>query len=213
MTEVNAKLLNRDYTMIIDRSGSMGEPCPPAKTRWMAAAEAATAVARKISEFDPDGITVYTFSNTFKRHENATADKVAEIFRTEEPNGSTALHAVLKDAIDNYFRRRDVGKSQPNGEAFFVITDGTPDDEKAVAQVIKAATLRVRDASELSITLIQVGTDARAKAYLHKLDDDLEAEGAKFDIVDTITMDDMGSQSLTDVITRAVTEHKQAGAA
>lgn len=207
-TNVNQALLNRDYTLIIDRSGSMSAPCAPHASRWKAAEESTIAVARKISEFDPDGITVYSFSSHHKRFDNVTPDKVKDVFR-DEPNGSTNLAGVLNHAFENYFSRKKAGKAQPNGESFFVVTDGCPDDESEVARAIVSATKKLDKAQEMSVTFIQVGDDHAAAKYLKRLDDDLEGEGAKYDIVDAISVEDMGSKSLTDVITEAVTEHKQ----
>jgi hypothetical protein len=72
--------------------------------------------------------------------------------------------------------------------------------------------MRIDNAKELSITFVQIGDDTHARDYLKRLDDDLEAEGAKYDIVDVITMDDMGGKSLTQVLTDAILEHKQGAA-
>lgn len=208
---INPALLNRDYTLLVDRSGSMGDAAVTGqrKSRWEAAKEGAVAVARKINELDPDGITVYTFANHFKRQDNVGPDAVAQLFASQEPNGGTNLAGTLSDAIENYFGRKKSGKAQPNGESFLVVTDGCPDDEEAVVKVITKAAARIDSAKEMSITFIQVGQDAHARDYLKRLDDDLESEGAKYDIVDVITMDDIGDKSLTQVLSDAITEHKQ----
>lgn len=206
---INPTLLNRDYTLLVDRSGSMSTPGKSGKTRWKESEEGAIAVSRKINELDPDGITLYTFANHWKRSDNVGPDQVSVLFASEEPNGGTNLAGVLSDAVENYFKRKKAGTSQPNGESFLVVTDGLPDDENAVAKVITKAAARLDKASEMSITFVQVGNDAHASAYLKRLDDDLEKEGAKYDIVDTITMDDLGDRSLTQALTDAITEHKQ----
>jgi len=72
---------NRDYTLILDKSGSMSTRDQlGGKSRWQAAQESTVALASKCEEFDPDGITVYTFSSKFRRYENVTAAKVEQIF-------------------------------------------------------------------------------------------------------------------------------------
>lgn len=211
---VNPALLNRDYTVIIDRSGSMSHPVKPGSkiSRYKAAEEATEALARKCNEFDPDGITVYPFSNHFERIDHTTPEKVEQIFHRLPPSGSTDLAGVLRDALlgtEGYITRKLKGKSQPNGEAIVVVTDGEPDDEEAVANVIVEATKRLTDPNELNITFLQVGDDQDATAFLKRLDDKLEAQGAKFDIVDTLTVDQMGDKDLTKVLVDAITEHKQ----
>ena len=57
---------------------------------------------------------------------------------------------------------------------------------------------------ELGISLIQVGKDTKATKYLKALDDQLQSAGAKFDIVDTITIDDMANLPLAEVLLNAI---------
>ncbi|MEA5581168.1 VWA domain-containing protein [Nodularia harveyana UHCC-0300] len=198
-------LENRDYTLIIDKSGSMATPDQKGgRTRWVSAQESTLALASKCEQFDPDGITVYLFSGRFKRYNNVTAAKVTQIFQENDPSGSTDLAGVLKHATDDYFQRKITGQTKPNGEIILVVTDGEPDDRKAVMKVIIEASRRMDVDEELGISFIQVGTDAQATRFLKVLDDDLQSAGAKFDICDTITMEDMEDLSLSEVLLNAI---------
>jgi uncharacterized protein with von Willebrand factor type A (vWA) domain len=198
-------LENRDYTLIIDKSGSMATPDQKGgRTRWVAAEESTFALASKCEQFDPDGITIYTFSGRFKRYENVTSSKVMQVFRENDPSGTTDLASVLKHATDNYFQRKTAGETKPNGETILVITDGEPDDRKAVMKVIIEASRRIDRDEELAISFIQVGTDANATRFLKVLDDELQSAGAKFDICDTITMEEMEEYSLSEVLLNAI---------
>jgi len=198
---------DRDYTLIIDKSGSMSTPDQVGgRTRWEIAQESTIALARKCEQFDPDGITVYVFSGKFKRYDDVTTAKVAQIFQENDPAGTTNLAAVLQDALNNYFQRKAAGNTKPNGETILVITDGEPDDRKAVFQVIIQATRQMEKDEELGISMIQVGSDAQATKFLKALDDQLQGVGAKFDICDTITLDDLEDMSLTDVLMNAITD-------
>lgn len=197
----------RDYTLIIDKSGSMSTPDQSGgRSRWQAAQESTLALARKCEQFDPDGITVYLFSGRFKRYDNVTSDKVAQIFLENEPMGTTDLAGVLKDASDQYFHRKASGQTKPNGETILVITDGEPDDRKAVMRVIIEASRHMDRDEELAISLIQVGNDATATRFLKALDDELQGAGAKFDIVDTITLEDMENLTLAEVLLNAISD-------
>ena len=110
-------LQDRDYTLIIDKSGSMSIPDQRGgRTRWEEAQESTLAVARKCEQFDPDGITVYVFSSRFKRYDNVTASKVAQIFLENEPMGRTDLAGVLEDALNNFFQRKASGQVKAEGE-------------------------------------------------------------------------------------------------
>jgi hypothetical protein len=102
MTSIDA-LKSRDYTLILDKSGSMSAiDANQSRSRWEIAQESTLALARKCEQFDPDGITVYAFSSRFKRYEDVTAAKVEQIFLENDPMGSTNLAAVLWDATQNY---------------------------------------------------------------------------------------------------------------
>ena len=198
---------DRDYTLIIDKSGSMSTPDQRGgKTRWEIAQESTIALARKCEQFDPDGITVYVFSGRFKRYENVTAAKVAQIFQENDPVGTTNLAGVLLDATNQYFQRKASGQAKPNGETILVITDGEPDDRKAVFEVVINASRKIDKDEELAISLIQVGTDPQATKFLKTLDDQLQSVGAKFDICDTVTLDELEEMSLTEVLMNAITD-------
>ncbi|MEE6161425.1 VWA domain-containing protein [Cylindrospermopsis raciborskii DSH] len=199
-------LNDRDYTLIIDKSGSMStRDQRGGKTRWEIAQESTIALARKCEEFDPDGITIYVFSGRFKRYENVTAAKVAQIFQENDPVGATNLAGVLLDATNQYFERKASGQAKPNGETILV-TDGEPDDRKAVFEVVIKASRKMDKDEELAISLIQVGRDPQATKFLKTLDDQLQSVGAKFDICDTVTLDELEEMSLTEVLMNAITD-------
>jgi uncharacterized protein with von Willebrand factor type A (vWA) domain len=198
---------DRDYTLIIDKSGSMSTSDQlGGRSRWEIAQESTLALARKCEQFDPDGITVYLFSGRFKRYDDVTSAKVAQIFLENDPSGTTNLASVLQDALNNYFKRKAAGKTKSNGETILVITDGEPDDRKAVFEVIINATRQMDRDEELGISMIQVGSDSQATKFLKALDDQLQGVGAKFDICDTITLDDLEDMSLADVLMNAITD-------
>ena len=201
----NSSIENRDYTLMIDKSSSMAtSDDPDGKTRWQIAQESTLALADKCEEIDPDGITVYVFSGAFKRYDNVTSGKVTKVYEENQPMGQTDLATVLQDAFDDYFKRKEAGTAKVNGETFLIITDGEPTDRKAVINLIMDAAQKVDREDELGISFIQVGTDKEATRFFKALDDDLEGVGAKFDIVDTVTVDDMNGMPLTDVLLNAL---------
>jgi hypothetical protein len=130
---------------------------------------------------------------------------VAKIYLENDPMGRTDLASVLADAVNNYFDRKVAGKAKANGETIVVVTDGEPDDYKAVMRVIIDASRQIERDEELAISLIQVGKDRKATQFLKALDNQLESAGAKFDIVDTITIEDMQGLTLAEVLLNAVT--------
>jgi hypothetical protein len=112
----------------------------------------------------------------------------------------------LKDATDNYFQRKAAGRTKPQGETIIVVTDGEPDDRRAVMETIIEATRRMERDEELAILFAQIGSDAGASKFLKALDDQLGEVGAKFDICDTMTLEDMGDMSLAEVLMNAIAD-------
>lgn len=198
---------DRDYTIIIDKSGSMSTPDQRGgRTRWQEAQESTLALARKCEQFDPDGITIYLFSGRFKRYDDVTSNKVEQIFQENDPMGTTNLAGVLQDATENYFKRKAAGQTKPNGETILVITDGEPDDRKAVMETIVSASRKMDRDEELGISIVQVGSDASATKFLKALDDQLQGVGAKFDICDTVTIDEMEELTIAEVLMKAIND-------
>lgn len=201
------ELAGRDYTLIVDKSGSMAtKDMPGGKTRWEAAKESTFALASKCESFDPDGITVYTFSSAWKKYENTTAAKVDDIWKENEPMGGTELHTVLKDAFDGFFSRKKAGTSKENGEIILVVTDGEPSSQKDVARVIVDASKKLDRDEELAVSFLQIGKDEGASRFLKSLDDDLTGQGAKFDIVDTVTFEEAENMTMTELLLKAAND-------
>lgn len=151
---------------------------------------------------DPDGITLFLFSSPTKLHpkftEITSPQKVEQIFSKEQPGGSTDLAGVLDQAFKDHFKKGH------KPETILVITDGVPDSEDKVQRVIKEATFKINSDSELSVSFIQVGDDNSAGKFLAKLDDNLK--GAKYDIVDQLSVEKMKGMSFTDLIQKSIAD-------
>lgn len=175
----------RDYTIIVDRSASM-----KLKGRWKEAEAACQALCEATVKADSDGITLYFFSShsktskgetpSFTKYEEiATGKAIMDQFenKANEPHGGTDLVTVLKDAIPP-------PGSKPH--SILVITDGCPDDKDAVAHLIKDTANALVNPTDLFLTILQVGDDAKGDEYLLELDEGLEKLGCKIDIVDAL---------------------------
>ena len=194
-----AKLGEFDFICVVDASGSMDDVVKPgsARTRWQAVQESAEQFARDVGKFDSDGIDVVIFGGSnVTSHTGVTADKVKEVFATRSPRGSTPLAQALTEAL------KLAGKSDKK-DFIVVFTDGVPDDKAAAADVIRNAANSQESDDALTILFVQVGDTREATSYLQELDDNLK--GAKFDIVDAKTVDEVDAfASTTDLILAAI---------
>jgi len=180
--DVNSKAdqLTRDYTIIVDRSGSMmgtEEVDVPEKiaekyskvnagsnimSLWDQAEAALVFLADAAVEQDPDGISLIMFDYEADETEDVqTAAEVMKLFKANPPRrGRTHLDLALALAVEP----DTVGRA----ETILVITDGAPDSGGGARDpirgnveniIVKAARQLCRD-EDLSISFIQVGSDS-----------------------------------------------------
>lgn len=200
MSDAAAKLSEYDFILVIDKSGSMGETdMSGGRSRWDAVQETAVQITREVSAIDADGLGLVLFSgSSVVSEDGCNVDKVKAVFANNRPGGSTPLAEALTAAF------KLAGKSDKK-DFVIVFTDGTPDDKNAAAKVIiEKANAQAND-DDCTVLFIQVGHDKAAAAYLKSLDDDLT--GAKHDIVDAKTMDEVEKfSSITDLILAAIAD-------
>ena len=205
LTEGGGLLQQRDYTLIIDKSEKMSIATPLSqKTVWSIIKDTTIAIANECEKFDFDGLTFYLYAEDFQRYQGLSKEEIEEILSQTKPSGEAHLFEVLNDALNQYFSRRSLGYSKPQGETFIVITASHPYDEKKVEQTIIKASLQMNKEEELGISFIQVGGDPQLGQFLQKLDDDLLSMGAKFDICDTTTLEKLDASLLASVLLNAL---------
>ena len=208
---VSSPLQQRDYVLIIDKSGSMNKrDMPNGQSRWKAVEESTYAIAAKIFELDPDGIDIWLFANDCQVFRNQTPDKVEQIFKENEPFGGTKMAEVLQKALDSYFSKRDSGKLKMNGELLLVVTDGEPDNQGEVVRVLVNASQRLRPQDHLVVNFVPVGNDAGAMQFMKYLDTELTAkEGAVRDIVEVVKMNEIEQQGLKQALLNTIAKTSQ----
>lgn len=221
-TASNLNLDNLDVVFVLDKSGSMGYEYKKGQSRWKAAEETATALAKEMSEHDDDGITVVPFNNSFSVEDGVTGDTVGTIFKKHSPDGGTDLGPPLRAVIDKFVPAKKTGilggigklfggstteSATPKGKSVcvVVVTDGAANDKEAVVQTIVDATKRINSRSELGILFIQVGNDPAAESFLKQIDSELGPAGAAHDIVARCKLEDVEDKSTVELLSLAFT--------
>jgi hypothetical protein len=206
-------LKDRDYTFIVAKSARLAiEELPIITERWLSAQGAIVALAKQCEELDSDGITLYINPSSagnpqlFKRYDHVESPQLNQIFEENIPLDSLNLSVVLQMALNDYFERKASGQTKTNGEIIIVVTDGEPQDRRAIVKTIVAATAQMEQDEELGIGFIQVGDDALAKGFLTALDDDMRSAGATFDIVHTRTLEEIEAHSLAVFLSETITD-------
>lgn len=197
---IQATLSEYDFIFVVDKSGSMGtEDMPGGRSRWDYMQETATAFARDLAKIDSDGLGLVLFSGaSIVSEDGVGVDRIKAMFDSNRASGGTPLAEALEAAL------KLAGKSDKK-DFIVVFTDGVPDDKSRAAQVIIDASNKQETDDALTILFVQVGKDAAATKYLQDLDDNLK--GAKFDIVDAKTMDQVEQfASTAELIVHAIND-------
>jgi Mg-chelatase subunit ChlD len=185
---VNGNLLELnqgdDFIFLLDVSGSMSATdTPNGQSRYDFAKEKAQAFCREAAKIDTDGISIYRFGHQIKKFSDITPDKIDEAFAGGPNEMSTDTAGAIRAAWEEHLERK-------NEQTFvLIVTDGAPNDQKAVKDLIIDITNKVKDEREFNIAFLQVGNDASVAAFLTELDDNLK--GAKYDIVDVKRLEEV----------------------
>jgi Mg-chelatase subunit ChlD len=201
------KLDNIEVVIMVDTSGTMRTKDAGSNgslKRLDAVKEVAGALAAELEEYDDDGITVVRFASLVDVRDGVTASTLDNLFMEFRPMGNTATDEALKVVIDKFLDKR-ASKGDQKPLCIICFTDGRPDNEKGVAQVIIDATKRIKDRSELGILFVQVGKDEDATKYLDVLDNALTKGGAAHDIVAVTQLDKLEKISTVETIAMAFT--------
>jgi hypothetical protein len=147
---------------------------------------------------------LFFFSDRFNEIKNVkTSEDVMKHFNDKKNQiaSSTDLYKVLDSAL----KPDAVPRTKP--ETILVITDGVPDDKASVERVLIEATKKyMQNDNDLSVTIIQVGDDTSAMRWLQQLDDGLTAKGAKYDIVDILTAEELKKFNFADIVAKSVSD-------
>ncbi len=170
----------------VDVSASMGQKdCPGGLSRIEFSKEKTILFANEASKWDEDGIDVLTFGHKVTPLYNVdAAGAAAKIGALQANEGSTDTAAVIAAA----YKRHQETKSKQT--VLFLITDGEPNDRKAVKKTITDISNGLADEHEFAISFLTVGQIApELQSFLTELDDDLK--GAKHDIVDVKALEEV----------------------
>lgn len=207
-TQNNAVLAGRDYVVLLDCSGSMNETDAKSQSRWERQAETISSIATVAERYDPDGISVHIYTDSItKSHNNVKGGDqiVKQLLAQSSPGGSTLTGKCVSQILDQWFAEPEATRKKLT---LVVATDGEipADDQRTLVQAIIGAANKIKADEDLAITFLQVGSDPKATAFLRRLDDDLQKEGAKFDIVDFKTEEELNKMGAESVLLAAIND-------
>lgn len=216
-------LSSRDIILLIDRSGSMSEEdCPAtrggfgffsrlngqmdAATRWEWCENELITMSGMAAGALRQGMKVVMFATDDNVFDRVRLEQIPQIFGANRPSGSTNAAAALKKQLNWYFANKASQQGRNRPLVIAVITDGLPNNARALKKAIVEATNSMQRPDEIAITFLQVGRDSSGVNLVHELDDDLIRQGAMFDIVDCKDFGDLLNVGLGRALADAISE-------
>lgn len=201
------KLSTHDIIVMQDRSSSMGDkeyfPMFSDKvSRWQWCLSQSMDLTRQASRLPNWGFTLVMFSSQYDVYRNVHLKNLPQLFVRNGIFIGTKLAAPMHEQLTEYFQRRAAGKARPLVIA--VITDGKPQDDEDLNDVIIQATRLMKDPNEIRITFLQVGTDDDGQRKLYRLDNRLMSRGARYDIVGVTPFSELAETGLTKALIKAI---------
>ena len=203
------QLSTHDIVIMQDRSSSMGEkdyfPMAQEKiSKWRWCMSQSMDLTRQTMRLPKFGFTLVVFSSQYDVYQNVRLQQMPSIIANAR-NGlfiGTKLAPPMRDQLTQYFQRRATGKARPLIIA--VITDGKPQDEHDLRDVIIQATQMMKNPNEIKIKFLQIGNDEEGEKKLNKLDTRLVSKGARFDIVGVEPFNVLAQEGLPRALLRAI---------
>ncbi|MFN8551951.1 MAG: hypothetical protein U0103_10715 [Candidatus Obscuribacterales bacterium] len=203
-----ARVLSRyDVELIVDASMSMRRPdCPGLMSRWGWCGSQSVDLARQLAPFAGQGITLTSFNRNFFVYEHQSPQQITTLFARTPLALNTRLAEPLADRLNDYLMNSRRDGSKPRLIA--VITDGVPhprEQVQMVKDVLIHASNMIKDPRELTVVFLQIGgRDFMGQQFLAEIDNNLVANGAHFDIVQTVSFEHLRKVGLAQGLADAI---------
>ena len=207
-----ARLSGYDCMLMLDCSGSMGNRIVSlgkvngkTTTRWNWCKDQMITLYDKGACYFPEGITLIPFANKFAIINEARQPAIHQIFRQLSPEGGTNMALPLSFLIDDYFRRKSSSQGRIKPIVIAILSDGEG-NAHILRQVIINATRRMSEPREILITFLAVDATELGRPVIEALDNNLVNAGAKYDIVDSRSFEELEKYGLMKMLIAALLE-------
>ena len=206
------RLLGYDCILMLDCSGSMGDRIVSLgrrngrlTTRWNWCKSEILRLYRSGKNYFPEGITLVPFANNFAIINEARDASIQNMFKQLTPVGGTNMTKPLAFLIDDYFRRKARNRGKVKPIVIAILSDGEGNAHQ-LRQVINRATHLMTNEREIVITFLAVDATELGRPVIDALDNNLKNAGAKYDIVDSRSFEELRRYGLLKMLVAAVLE-------
>jgi Mg-chelatase subunit ChlD len=195
------RILEYNIEFVIDISGSMASPDGTdglSKFDWCR--EQVASLADRLTPYART-VDITVFNDRYQTAESCNRDTISAIYSGIKPGGGTALATPLLNRCEAALAKRQAG-GRPTLIA--VITDGLPGDRQAVYQNLITFTQKLSRPDDVVVTILQIGENFGGQGFCVDLDDNLVANGAKYDIIDTRTFEELRAETMPTALIHAL---------
>jgi hypothetical protein len=205
-------LANYNVELVVDRSMSMKAlDCPDGLSRWGWCGEQAAELAKALTPYTPNGLTIVPFATEYDVFEHATAQNIDYMFNNVQLQSGTRLFEPLAERFDNYFSHYKPG-TKPL--LIVVVTDGMPVpkiEPLLVKNELIQTSQKMKSPGQVTVIFCQIGGKDRAGiAYLQDLDENLVNDGARYHFVHTVSFDELQEAGLGPALAASINQYAPA---
>ena len=166
--ESSAYLTRFETVVLADDSVMFGR-------RWEQAGHLLAEMAKVVARYDPNGFELHFFDQAnFDQKYVTTPERIREMFELVTPDFACRPTATLLERELSKYISRYRNNSKLKGLNLLVVTDGVPDNEDEVSEVISQASKEMEvlgaGREKISIQFIQIGSDKALQTFLKRLD-------------------------------------------
>ncbi|MCA9801136.1 MAG: hypothetical protein KC777_04080 [Cyanobacteria bacterium HKST-UBA02] len=221
------QLANRDLVVFVDKSFSMNtRDCPHTAgeipvndrspgflgknpgsiSRWRWTAGQTMSLSRELAAVKPEGFRLILFNDWRTIYDNVKPADIPAIFMSTKVGGSENTVVFLAEQLNQYMARKSQDPKGTRPLAVVILTDGLPDDRANLPAVLIQAANQMASPEDIKVLFIQVGQSDKGGDFLADLDDNLVSKGARFDIVDHRSFDEVVRSGVGQAVLQAIRE-------
>lgn len=203
-----------DCVLMLDCSGSMGDRIISSNdrqgvelTRWGWCRKEMLGFYQRGQGYFPEGITLVPFANKFAIVNEARTAAIQNLFNQLSPVGGTNMALPLSFLFDDYFARKARNQGKINPLVIAILSDGEG-NAHILRQLIIKTTQRMQYPKEILITFLAVDASDEGRPVIEALDNNLVQAGARYDIVDSRTFEELKRYGLLKMVVAALLEQQ-----
>lgn len=203
-----------DCVLMLDCSGSMGDRIISSRdrqgielTRWGWCRKEMLGFYQRGQGYFPEGITLVPFANKFAIINEARTDAIQNLFNQLSPVGGTNMAQPLNFLFDDYFARKARNRGRIKPLVIAILSDGEG-NAHILRQLIIKTTQRMQYPKEILITFLAVDASDEGRPVIEALDNNLVQAGARYDIVDSRTFEELKQYGLLKMVVAALLEQQ-----